>query len=104
MVVVVGDNPHQSSPMLKSHIAGIDRRVEGTRMNFVIETLQFRHFFEDEVEVETFESSRLRILPHSYGSACINKEYTWAMCLIIAHAIWYICAKLQKSLLITGYV
>ena len=82
-VVIVGDNPDDTCPMLQPHIAGVDGRVEGAGVYVEVEASKLRHFVEDKVEVEALQRPCLGVLPHADGAARVDEEHARPTCCVV---------------------
>ena len=94
-VVILSYDAHKPSPMLQTHIAGIDGRVEGEGMNAEVEAAKLGHFVEDKVEVKALQGSRFGILPHADGATRVDEQHAGAT---IVHTCVHGCTKIRKNI------
>ena len=75
--VMVGNDMGYFHPVARLHVAGVDGRVEGERVNVVVEAVQLGHIVTKLLEIEVLERASFRVLYHSDSSARINNKDVW---------------------------
>ena len=73
-IVMVGNDMRHLHPVARFHVAGIYGRVEGERVNVIIEAFQFGHVVSELLEVEVFERAGLGIFDHADGPARVDDK------------------------------
>ena len=74
VIIVVGDDAYDFRPSHRVHVAGVDRRVKLSHVDFRLNQFEFWHGRDEVVEVERLQYACHGILSHADGTSCIDDE------------------------------
>ena len=77
VVVVVGYHAYDFCPAHWIHVAGIDRWVEFSHIDFCLNELEFGHGRNEVIEIKRFQYTCHRVLSHTDGTTGIDDENLW---------------------------
>ena len=77
VIIVVGYHAHDFCPSHRIHVAGVDRWVEFSHVDFCLDEFELGHGRDEMVEVERFQHACHRVFSHADGTSCINDENLW---------------------------